>query len=610
MQSKQILKLTSFLIVLLLIVISCANPVAPTGGPKDETPPVFLGSNPVNKARNFNTDKVDLTFDEFVVLKDLNKQLLISPPIEKKLDVKTKGKGFRINFPKDEVLAENTTYTIYFGDAVVDLHENNPLSNFQYVFSTGKDIDSLSIRGRVVSAEYLLPEEGVYVSLYLNNNDTLSLDELPLKVRPYYVSKTNSEGYFEINNIKNDSYLIFAVRDVNSNYFNDMPNEAIAFADTLVFPEEVFDYIPDSIPVDTSNVALMDSLWANYAVKITKDTHTLLLFDPQDSVQKVMKNELTDNNHLHIEFKYPQKVPIQIDVLNADAMTAHPVYIEEYSPNRDSLDLWFLKPFADTVQLRIVVDTLKADTIAVLLNAPAPAKATATRRGKPSQGRKAVKAPAISYTSNLKQGFPFFSKGNIVFKTPIQLANFENSTLMEDTLSVPFKIEFTDSIKRKLRIDYPWKQGVNYRFEIPDQALTDIYGIQNDSIVANFKVSEESNYGNLMIDIRLPEKSTSPWLVQLIKGSEDKEQIIRTESIQKSAKVVFANLAPDKYRIKILEDRDNNKRWSSGDYRKKILPEKVFYFPKTIEIKAGWKVEDEWTVNYKVQENSTPKNKK
>lgn len=95
MQSKQIFNLTVFLFILLLIVVSCANPVAPTGGPKDETPPEFLGSEPVNRARNFNVDRIDLVFDEFVVLKDLNQQLLVSPPMEEKLDVKTKGKGVR-----------------------------------------------------------------------------------------------------------------------------------------------------------------------------------------------------------------------------------------------------------------------------------------------------------------------------------------------------------------------------------------------------------------------------------------------------------------------------------------------------------------------------------
>lgn len=610
MQSKRILNLSASIFILLLIVVSCANPVAPTGGIKDEIPPVFLGSNPVNKARNFKSDKIDLTFDEFVVLKDLNTQLLVSPLVKTKLDVKTKGKGVRILFAKDEVLAENTTYTIYFGDAIVDLHENNPLPNFQYVFATGQDIDSLSIRGRVLGAQYLLPSEGVFVCLYLDNNDTLAWDEMPLKVRPYYVSKTNAEGYFEINNIRNDRYLIFAVMDANSNYFKDMPNEFIAFSDSLIFPEEVFDFIPDTIPIDTSNVVLMDSLWANYAVRVTKETHTLLLFEPQDSVQKVMKKELLDNNRMHFEFKYPQIKPIEVEILNADTLSEAPIFIEEYSPNKDSLDLWFLKPFADTLQLRMVVDTLKADTILVLLNAPPKKEAVTAKRGKPAKEKTKVKAPAISYTSNLQANFPFFSKGSIVFKTPIKSANFENCTLIEDTLSVPFKIEFTDSVKRKLVIDYPWKEGKDYRFEIPDQALTDIYDIKNDSIVAKFKTTEASVYGKLILEISLPEVSNSSWLVMLIKGTEDKEQILRMKSIQENGKVEFANLAAEKYRIKILEDRDNNGRWSSGNYVEKLLPEKVFYFPETIEIKVGWNVEEVWNVNYKVQENSSPKPKK
>ncbi|MBN1650931.1 MAG: Ig-like domain-containing protein [Bacteroidales bacterium] len=610
MQSKQIINLAFSFFILLLIVVSCANPVAPTGGPKDETPPEFLGSNPVNRARNFKADKIDLVFDEFVVLKELNKHLLVSPPMRNKLDIKTKGKGVRIVFNKNEILADSTTYTLYFGDAIVDLHEGNPLPNFQYVFSTGSEIDSLSIRGKVLEAQYLMPSEGVYVCLYLDNNDTIPLYEMPQKVRPYYVAKTNSEGFFEINNIKNASYLIFAVSDANANYINDMPNEAIAFVDELVFPEEVFDFIPDSIPIDTANKALMDSLWANYAVKITKHTQTLLLYEPQDSVQKVIKEELLDNQRMHFEFKYPLKDSVKLALLDKDLMPVSNSFIEEYSSHFDTLDLWFLKPFQDTLYLKYQVDTLSTDTIRILLNKPAAKEVTNSnaRKGKPKS--KAVKEQKIAYATNIKSEFPYFSKAKITFETPIKLYNFNNCSLLEDSVSVPFKIAFADSIKRNLVIDYAWKEGINYRFEIPDQALTDIYGLTNDSIVARFISTEETDYGELMMRIVLPKESKVNWLVQLIKGDEDKEKRIQQITIRDSANVSFQKLKADKYRLKILEDRDNNGKWSSGNYLKKQLPEKVFYFPVPIEIKSGWKVEEVWNVNYDLQENPSVKKKK
>ncbi|MDA3907245.1 MAG: Ig-like domain-containing protein [Bacteroidales bacterium] len=607
MLSKHIFNLIASFFLLLLIVVSCANPVTPTGGPKDETPPEFLGSDPVNRARNFASEKIDLVFDEFVVLSELNQQLLVSPPMQNKLDIKTKGKGVRIKFDKEELLADSTTYTVYFGNAIVDLHEGNPFPNFQYVFSTGPDIDSLSIRGKVLSAKHLLPIAGVTVCLYLDNSDTLSLDEMPQKIRPYYVAKTNEEGSFEINNIRNDSYLIFAVSDANANYFNDMPNEAIAFADKMILPEEVFDFIPDTIPIDTSNVELMDSLWANYAIKVTKQTHTLLLYEPQDSVQRVIKKELVDNNRMRFEFKFPLKEAVKFNVLDSDTISENIVFLEEYSSNMDSLDIWFLKPFADTNNLILIVDTLKADTIEILLNEPEVKvlPSSGRNRGRSRQESKNLTEPKIAYSSNVKAEFPYFSKVRIVFETPIKTANFENCSLMEDTVSVPFEIRFTDKIKRKLLIDYPWKEGVNYRFEIPDQALTDIYGTKNDSMIAKFKTTEESNYGELQIHFTLPNESNSIWQVQLIKGDGDKEQILSFATVKDSSNVLFSNLSADKYRIKILEDRDSNGRWSSGNYVKKRLPEKVFYFPTVIEIQAGWKVEEEWEINYEVQENTS-----
>ncbi len=599
MHTKHIFNLFFSFIILFLIVVSCANPIAPTGGPKDESPPEFLGSEPVNRARNFKSEKIDIVFDEFVVLKELNKQLLVSPPMQTKLNIKTKGKGVRIKFDKEEILADSTTYTIYFGDAIVDLHENNPLSNFQYVFSTGADIDSLSIRGKVLNAQHSMPEEGVFVCLYLDNNDTLSLDELPQKVRPYYVAKTNKEGFFEINNIRNDSYLIFAVSDANANYFNDLPNESIAFANDLVFPEEVFDFIPDTIPIDTSNVQLMDSLWANYAVQVTKEEHVLLLYEPQDSVQRVINKDVLDNKRMHFEFKYPLKDSVKFTFINSDSTVQNIKYIEDYSLNMDSLDLWFFKPVPDTIRLKMEVDTLKADTILVLLNAKLVKESPNNMRGRSGVENQVVEEQTISYTSNFKSEFPYFSKGIIEFSTPINVANFQNCSLVEDSISVHYEIRFIDTVKRKLLIEYAWKEGVKYSFQIPDQALTDIYGIKNDSISAKFKTTEESNYGELQIRLNLPPESTSPWIVQLYKGSEDKEKIFGLASVQDSIGAIFSHLVDDKYRIKALEDRDGNGRWSSGDYARKILPEKVYYFPNVIEIKAGWKVEEVWEITDK-----------
>ncbi len=609
MLQKNRLHLAFSVFIFILLAISCANPVAPTGGPKDETPPVFLGSEPVNRSRNLKAEKIEMAFDEFVVLKDLNKNLLVSPPLQEKLDVKTKGRGLQIKFNKEEVLAENTTYTIYFGDAVVDLHEGNPLSNLQYVFSTGKDIDSLSIRGKVLDAQYLLPQEGVYVCLYVDNNDSLSLAEMPQHIRPYYVAKTNAEGHFEINNIRNDHYLMFAVKDVNANYFNDMPNEEIAFENQLVLPEEVFDFIPDSIPIDTSNVQLMDSLWKNYAIAVTKINHTLLLYLPQDSIEKLISKELVDRQRMHFEFKYPLRKDVEFEVLNKQEGNSHKVFIPEYSTNRDTLDLWFLKPFQDTLTLRMQIDTLKADTFDIVLNKPKDELVNNFRGNKAKQKVKKGKTEGIVFNTNFGTVFPYFAKAEIDFNTPILKANFENVSLLEDSLDVPFKIYFLDSIRRKLRIEYPWKQGKNYRFEIPDQALSDIYGLKNDSIVAEFKTSEENAYGELSLQLNLPEKASSHWVVQLIKGTGDNEKNLESQEY-KGDVLVFKNLKPNKYRLKLLEDRDANGHWTSGDYLKNRLPEKVFYYSDPIEIKASWKVAESWTVSYDKQENPSLKKKK
>lgn len=603
MLSKRIFNLLFSLLILIVIVVSCANPVAPVGGIKDEIPPRFLGSNPVNKARNFSSRRIYLSFDEFLVLKDLNKQMLISPPMKNKLDVKTKGKGVSIRIDDKEILAENTTYTLYFGDAITDLHENNPYSNFQYVFATGSEIDSLSIRGKVLSGQYLQPEEEIYVCLYIDNNDTLSLHQLPQNVRPYYIAKTNPKGYFELNNIRNQAYLIFAVSDANSNYINDIPTEQIAFVNELILPEEVFDFIPDSFAIDTANKHLMDSLWKNHAVQLTKKTHTLLLFEPQDSVAKISKSELIDGNRMHFEFKYPLKSKANISVLSPKNKESESLFLEEYSSQRDTLDLWFYKPLFDTVSLLFQMDTLRTDTMNIIFKAPTNQAATANKKGKPIVQQSKEKPNYIAYSNNFSPSFPFFLKGKIVFKTPIKTANFDNCTLLEENKPVKFNMQFLDSAKRKLEIDYLWKEDKNYRFEIPDQAITDIYNFKNDSIVFNFKTTAESNYGEIKLLLQLPKETNSTWIIQLFKGAEDKEKVIIQFTATESQALVFKNLASEKYRIKVIEDLNHDGRWTNGDYAKKQLPEKVFYYAPTIEIKAGWKVEEAWLIKYDVQEN-------
>ncbi len=213
----------------IFLVWSCANPVAPTGGPKDETPPVVLSSEPLNRSVNFTGKEIRLTFDEFVQVKNTNEQVVISPPFKKNPEYQIRGKSVVIRF--DDTLKSHTTYTLFFGESISDITESNPLVNYWCVFSTGPVIDSLSLKGTVRNAFTLMPEENVLVMLYEPAGDSV-----PYKERPFYVSRSNKEGQFRFYNLRNQPLQLFALKESNGNYLYDAVNEWIAFSDTLVLP--------------------------------------------------------------------------------------------------------------------------------------------------------------------------------------------------------------------------------------------------------------------------------------------------------------------------------------------------------------------------------------
>jgi len=226
------LKLYTFIagVFLALFMYSCAVQKSPLGGPKDETPPSLdsIKSTP-NYVTNFDLDKVVLRFDEFIELKNAFEQIVYSPPMKTKPEIVQRGKKITIKFSKEDTLKENTTYTINFGEAIVDLNEGNPLSNFRYVFSTGDVIDSLRISGSVVNDMTREAAEGVLVMLYDVNRDSIVYEE-----QPYYFAKTNKSGTFAIENLRSDSFKLVVLNDGNLNLKYE-EGEPIGFLDSMIF---------------------------------------------------------------------------------------------------------------------------------------------------------------------------------------------------------------------------------------------------------------------------------------------------------------------------------------------------------------------------------------
>ena len=120
-------------------LINCAKRGTLTGGLKDTIPPALISANPPIKNLNFNSEKITLNFNEYIELKDINEQLIISPPLEKKdykiIPENTVTKKVEIEIKNK--LRENSTFTFNFGSSIVDYNESNALPFFNYTFYKG-----------------------------------------------------------------------------------------------------------------------------------------------------------------------------------------------------------------------------------------------------------------------------------------------------------------------------------------------------------------------------------------------------------------------------------------------------------------------------------------
>lgn len=220
-----------FLLLIILIgIYSCASTGTLTGGPKDVTPPMLdsVRSSPFFQT-NYFPKELHFFFDEFIEVRDAQRQVLISPPTTYIPKISHRGKKLSFLFDEKEVLRQDATYSINFGESVVDFTEGNKVDNFIYVFATGDVIDSLSLSGKVLDAITGKPEEGIFVFLYDNLTDSVVQRE-----KPFYFVKTDRSGDFRFTNIRSDSFRIFVLKDENVNYLYDLPNEKMAFHDELI----------------------------------------------------------------------------------------------------------------------------------------------------------------------------------------------------------------------------------------------------------------------------------------------------------------------------------------------------------------------------------------
>ena len=582
------LKYPLFCLALLLTAFlaqRCANEVAPTGGPKDSTPPKVVEAVPENHSTGFGGKKIEITFDEYVTLENANQNVLISPPLSEKPDIRLKNKTVVIKFKEN--LAANTTYTINFGSAIKDLHEGNLFKDYIYSFSTGDHIDTLGIAGKVLKAEDKKTAEDVYVSLYAADRE--NLDSLPMTIAPNYITKTDKEGNFRFTGLADNKYLIFALNDVNANLYFDLPNEEVAFLDTLVQASCLQKPAPpviDSIAMDSLAMQIdsLENLLDSVAFETKAATMynqnalnlTLYMFTEVDSTQVLLEKKLIEEGLLRFVFRHPAKDAV---VMTPETLPDSFNLVTLHSPNYDTIKWYFTPNVKDSLWVQVKYDTVINDSTRYSLKF----KDKKTRN---------KKSETLKVSDNL------LGKGGLIpgeglvlsFSEPIVHYEMRDSAIFKhDTLIYYDKLAFEKADEHGLqyRLVTPFSTDSIYSFEIPDSVFFGIRGRTNERIKAGFHVLKDDEYGNIYITV-IPPKGMKQVVIQLI---DENGKVQQQETITQKQEVMFEYLMPAKYKLRALLDADGNGKWSTGNYHRHSLPETIIEYKDVLELRAGWDID-------------------
>ena len=530
-----------FYLPVALMFVSCATQQQPQGGARDTIPPKLIRAIPDTFSTNFRSKNISITFDEYFSLKNMNEQLIVSPPLSSVPDIKVKNKTLLIQI--NDTLKDNTTYTFNFGNAITDANEGNALENFQYVFSTGAAIDTEKISGKVLNALTLEPEKNIRVMLYHLNSDSL-----PYIDKPTYFGKTSEDGTFVIRNIAHGKYKLFVLKESNNNYLFDSRDESIAFADTL---------IPSSSEMLTLKLfteALPQRLLRSYSEEPGK---AVLIFQQR------------------------------VDSLKYKLISPDPgIFSLEYSTMRDTVFLWYKNTSADSLSMKTISPSFSSDdTVSMQL--------WSLKKIQESKSQKSKREFKLLVSSNLSQAFNLNDTIRLTFSHPLSYAETEKINLIEDsTTLINFTSGFFDALKRRMFIAARWKDDKKYTLEIPPGTFTDTFSLKNDTVKSEFHTRQVKDYGSLKINLKTA-GAPSPKILQLM---DEKEKVYRQTFFETDTTVTYEYLLPMTYRLKIIEDINKNGKWDTGNYLLHIQPEKVFYNPSKINVRANWDIETDWKI--------------
>ena len=611
-----------------LLLAACASIGSPEGGPRDYTPPQVLKTSPEANSVNFKGDKVEITFDEIINLKDQQKKVIISPAPKTQPLIRTVGKKVTIEF-RDE-LEENTTYVIDFSNAIEDNNESNQLDGYTFAFSTGDEIDTLAVSGIVLRAKDLEPMQHVIVGLHSNLDDT-AFTNLPLE----RVSRTNDRGKFTIRNLKPGSYHVFALSDVDGDY-HMARTEDIAFLDDIIVPSTSEYTSQDTVFTFDRRVDTV--LTATHTLFLPNDL-LLCMFNEGYRSHYLRQSSRPSNNKLHLLFGAPNDTPPHLQVLRPADHAADWYRIQRNVEN-DSLFYWItdsamIKSDTITVALTYLrtdtADNLEevTDTIHFGYRKPNSQIKEEEKKAKERESRakrltqlleKQEKAAAqgkelsedeLEEIKELQRVDPneipklqmeFVKSGtidvgdSIILKFDAPIAHIDQSKvhldIKRDTLWVPIQAAplqpLNDMDPMRYWLPFTTLPDSTYRLTIDSAAVASVYGLHNDRLSKDLKVRGLEEYANVYFKVNYTGKA----FVELMTSGE---KVVRTAPVRNGA-FELLNVPPGTYYLRLTIDLNGNGKWDTGNYLNHLQPEEVYYYPKKMRLRANWDIDESWNI--------------
>ncbi len=583
--------------VLGLLTAACASIGRPNGGPRDKTPPAYVRSNPAPGALNFNSDHLEIVFDENIKLDDPGNKVVVSPAQKQPPQIRANGK--KVSVELRDTLLPNTTYTIDFSDAVRDLNEGNILDGFALDFSTGDQIDTLRVSGMVFEARTLEPAQGMVVGVYREPADT-ALTTLPME----RVAKTNQYGQFTIRNLKPGRYRVYAIDDRNRDWHWDR-SENIAF-----YPVEVSPYTEAVEVTDTLRASDgSDSLAVRQGTRYLPDDLLLTWFNENYKAQYLRDNSRPEPRVVLLKFGAALDSMPVVRILNGprEGRLLDDLSVIETRPERDSLVYW-LRDTALVAQDSLLVEARyrKTDTLDNLVWQTDTLKLFNRVKRKKDKEKKKEEADTLPPPVPLLDIKTVSSSSQdlhlpAVFEFPEPLGEVDTLGVRlewtADTVWRPVKewsLGPDTASVRRLVLSSPWLPGTKYRFTADSMAIRNIYGVYNKDFEHNFTTKQPEDYGTISFTIgdagQVPDSAGV--VVELLDGSDRPQAAVKVSGNS----AVFHYVTPGTYYARAFIDSDGDGEWTTGNVADSLQPEDVFYLPKKLNLRKNWDIEMEWNL--------------